>query len=353
MGDCGGIGAEVIVKALADGGVRGQARWVIVGQEPPLFEVARVAGVEPFWRTRAWEGLEGASEPVHAGEVVVMEAGRVPAGIERGATAEQGALSFDWVEKAIELAKRREGSPWRASAIVTAPISKEAWALAGHGKFPGHTELVAARLGVSKYAMMFHAEPVRAGETTRAASSAGLDVILVTTHWPLRGVPEGLRDHRVLEVIELGHAAMKRMGVARPRIGVCGLNPHAGEGGLLGHEDERVIAPAIRKAREAGIDARGPLPGDTAFQGALSWARADGTVMPPRDFDLVVAMYHDQGLGVVKTLAWDRAVNTTVGLPVARTSPDHGTAFDIAGLNKADAGSMRAAMRLAVRMGRG
>lgn len=350
MGDCGGIGAEVIVKALADERVRGLARWAIVGLEAPLGEAAARAGVSTFWRRCAWEGLEKAGEPALAGEAVVVEAGRDPARIERGPCAEQGALSFDWVEKAIALAKRREGAGWRVGAIVTAPISKEAWALAGQFKFPGHTELVAARLGVNKFAMMFHAPPVMPGDTTRAASSVGLNVILATTHLPLRDVAPVLRDHRVLEVIELGAAAMGRLGVERPRIGVCGLNPHAGEHGMLGTEDDAIIAPAIKQARKNGIDATGPLPGDTAFQGATWTCDGDGRVIAPRSYDLVVAMYHDQGLGVLKTLAWDRAVNMTVGLPIPRTSPDHGTAFDIAGMNRADAGSMRAAMRVAARM---
>ncbi len=348
MGDCGGIGAEVIVKALADERVRGLARWAIVGLEAPLDEAARSAGVTPFWRACAWDELDREGEPGPAGEVVVIEAGRTPTVIERRATREQGALSLDWVEKAITLAQGR--GAWRARAIVTAPISKEAWALAGRKEFPGHTELVAARFGVGKFAMMFHAPPLMPGETTRAASNAGLNVILATIHRPLGDVPRLLSVRSVLDVIELGAAAMRRLGVEHARIGVCGVNPHAGEHGLLGTEDDEIIAPAIARARKDGIDASGPLPGDTAFQGALWTCDEDGRVIGPRSHDLVVAMYHDQGLGVLKTLAWDRAVNMTVGLPIPRTSPDHGTAFDIAGRNQADAGSMRAALRVAARM---
>jgi 4-hydroxythreonine-4-phosphate dehydrogenase len=150
---------------------------------------------------------------------------------------------------------------------------------------------------------------------------------------------------RIVRTIERGSDAMNLLGVARPRIGVCGLNPHAGEDGLLGKEDARVIAHAVRSARQRGFDAQGPLPADTIFQRALTGVDRRAT-----NFDLVVAMYHDQGLIPLKTLAWDRAVNLTVGLPFVRTSPDHGTAFDIAGKNLANPGSMKSAMRLAARL---
>jgi 4-phospho-D-threonate 3-dehydrogenase / 4-phospho-D-erythronate 3-dehydrogenase len=215
--------------------------------------------------------------------------------------------------------------PGRAAGVVTGPISKQAWQLAGHGEFPGHTELFAARFGVERFGMMF--------------VSPRLRTILATTHIPLMAVGSALTVARVLETIELGFAACVEMGLERPRIAVCGLNPHAGEGGLLGAEDGEVIAPAIAAARESGIDARGPFPGDTIFNAAVQGV-----------FDLVVAMYHDQGLIPIKLLERDRAVNVTVGLPVVRTSPDHGTAFDIAGQNRADPGSMKAALALAAQM---
>jgi 4-hydroxythreonine-4-phosphate dehydrogenase len=309
MGDPRGIGPEVIAKALADPGVRESARWVAVGTREAL-QPAALQGVE----------IHQLDHP------------------------DPGELSFRCVQHAIDLALLPKSDPRRCAGLVTAPISKEAWAKAGHGEFPGHTELLAARCGVADARMMFHA-PACAPHETTAASTAGLNVILVTTHVPLGRVPELLTVERIVRTIERGSDAMNLLGVARPRIGVCGLNPHAGEDGLLGKEDASVIAPALRSARQRGIDAKGPLPADTIFQRALV-----GPNHPAADFDLVVAMYHDQGLIPLKTLAWDRAVNLTVGLPFVRTSPDHGTAFDIAGRNLANPGSMKSAMRLAARL---
>lgn len=345
MGDPGGIGPEVVVKALSDAGLRARARWVVCGIERAARSAADRAGVALDWRAvPEARPPHDADAPMRGGEVVLLDwpvEGR--AEFAPGPDARSGALSFAFVERAIALAKLKPASAWRASGIVTAPIAKAAWTLAGHGEFPGHTELVAARLGVTRYAMMFHAPPAP-GTAGAASSDAGINVILATAHLPLREVPRVLTTARVLEVITLGRDAMRALGVPSPRVGVCGLNPHAGEGGLLGDEDDRIIAPGVARAREAGIDATGPHPADTIFQGA-PWRGGE----PPSRFDLVVAMYHDQGLIPVKTLAWDRAVNMTVGLPVLRTSPDHGTAFDIAGRNLADAGSMKAAMLAAVR----
>jgi 4-hydroxythreonine-4-phosphate dehydrogenase len=309
MGDPRGIGPEVIAKALADPGVRGAARWVLVGAREAL-PPAALQGIE----------IHQLDHP------------------------DPGELSFRCVQHAIDLALLPKSDPRRCAGLVTAPISKEAWAKAGHGEFPGHTELLAARSGVTDARMMFHAPPCAPHETT-AASTAGLSVILVTTHVPLSRVPELLTADRIVRTIERGAESMQSLGICRPRIGVCGLNPHAGEHGLLGKEDASVIAPAVRSAQAQGISASGPFPADTIFQRALV-----GPNHPAAAFDLVVAMYHDQGLIPLKTLAWDRAVNLTVGLPFVRTSPDHGTAFDIAGKNLANPGSMKSAMRLAARL---
>lgn len=339
MGDPGGIGPEVTVKALADPARRGRARYRVYGSSAAMLEVARGAGIEPYW-VRVERGLAHALPHVlGAGgpDVVLVDSGGMDdAGLgveakppvhERRSTAAGGALSFQYVEDAIADAKRPEEDPLWADAIVTAPISKEAWALAGHAEFPGHTELLAARFGAERAAMMFEAEPLR--------------VILVTTHIPLSEVARAVTVERVLDVIEMGNEACVRLGVTQPRIAVCGLNPHAGEQGLLGDDEERVIMPAIERARAKGIDVLGPFPGDTVFNAAVK--------KPPR-YDMVVAMYHDQGLIPVKLLAFDRAVNVTLGLPTVRTSPDHGTAFDIAGKGVADPGSMGAAIDLAIRM---
>jgi 4-hydroxythreonine-4-phosphate dehydrogenase len=332
LGDPAGIGPEVIVKALADPALRASASFRIFGLESELRRAADLAGVPPFWLR-----LGHASElPGAAGTVLVIDHAEQPASdaptFDRvpGPDARSGELSFRFVEGAIAAARLPAGDPFRVDAVVTAPISKEAWAMAGHRQFPGHTELFASRFGVTKFGMLF--------------DSPALRVILATVHLPLMNVRDVLTTARVLETIELGHEGCRRLGVASPRIAVCGLNPHAGERGLLGEEDSRIIAPAIARAAAAGIDASGPFPADTVFNAAV------GSAGRPGRFDLVVAMYHDQGLIPVKLLAWDTAVNITVGLPIVRTSPDHGTAFDIAGQNRAEAGSMKRAIQLAIRM---
>src|SRR5690606_11478290 len=210
-------------------------------------------------------------------------------------------------------------------AVVTGPICKESWVMAGFANWPGHTELFAHRTKAKRHAMMF--------------VSPRLRVALATTHIPLMDIRNTLTIGRVFDPIDLGHQACMQLGIPRPRIAVCGLNPHAGENGQFGDEESRLIEPAIRVARDAGIDARGPFPADTIFIRAAAG-----------DYDLVVAMYHDQGLIPVKLLGWDKAVNWTIGLPIIRTSPDHGTAFDIAGTNTASEGSMKAAIELAVQL---
>ncbi|MBI1191166.1 MAG: 4-hydroxythreonine-4-phosphate dehydrogenase PdxA [Tepidisphaera sp.] len=325
MGDPNGIGAEVIVKALGDAARRGRAAWVVVGSMACL---ERAAGVRLDWRR---VGGAGEGNPPRVGEVVVVDDGR--GGWGAGENAAAGEASFAWVQGAIDLARRGAGDAWRVDGVVTGPISKKAWELAGHGQYPGHTELFAERFGVREYAMMF-VSPV-------------MNVILATVHVPLARVADELSEERVLRAIVLGAKALEARGVVGPRVAVCGLNPHAGEGGLLGSEDSRLIAPAIEAARTAGVDASGPYPADTVFLQAMDGVRRG------RRFDLVVAMYHDQGLGPFKLVARDSGVNVTVGLPTVRTSPDHGTAFDIAGKNVADAGSMGAAMDLAVEMAKG
>ena len=333
LGDPGGIGAEVIVKALADREVRCAARWRILGVGSALHAAAHGAGIEPFW----WRVAHG-SELIetalsHDVTLIDYESADPEAAPAHGPSKRGGELSFRFVEDTIAAARRPEGDPLRARAIVTGPISKAAWALAGRGKYPGHTELLATRFGVKRHAMMFVCEHLR--------------VILATAHLPLMEVRNLLTIGRVFDAIDLGHDACRQLGIERPRIAVCGLNPHAGEGGLLGDEESRLITPAIEVARGHAIEASGPYPADTIFRDAIP--------QPGRRarFDLVVAMYHDQGLIPVKLLYRDEAVNVTVGLPGVRTSPDHGTAFDIAGKNRADAGSMRAAMLLAARMARG
>jgi 4-hydroxythreonine-4-phosphate dehydrogenase len=287
-----------------------------------LAHAAERAGIEPYWwRVEHGSPVAGTAR-VH--DVVVFDH-PVSGEVVARPTRDGGELSFRLVDEAITMALRPPGDPMGADAVVTGPISKLAWRLAGHGQFPGHTELLAARTGAQRVGMMFVGPRLR--------------VIPATTHLPLMDVRNVLTIGRVFDAIDLGHEGCRRLGLARPRIAVCGLNPHAGEGGLLGDEEGRIIEPAIRAAVEGGIDARGPFPADTVFTAALAGA-----------FDLVVAMYHDQGLIAAKLLDRDATVNVTVGLSIIRTSPDHGTAFDIAGKGRAKEGSMRAAIELALAM---
>ncbi len=323
MGDPAGIGAEVIVKALADREVRRAARFVIFGLNEQLAYAADLAEIEAFWWRVQHDTDRAGYDLVH--DVVVLDYDEVSmlSLRESRPTKIGGQASLRFIEDAIAATRRPEGEG-RIDAIVTAPICKASWSLAG-GRFPGHTELFANRTKSKRVVMMFDAPQIR--------------VALATIHIPLMDVRNRLTIGCVFDPIDLGHQACRRLGIARPRIAVCGLNPHASENGLFGDEEARVIKPAIEMARAQGIDAHGPFPADTLF-----------TAGNLRKYDLFVAMYHDQGLIPVKMLAFDQAVNTTLGLPLIRTSPDHGTAFDIAWKNQADPGSMKAAIRLAIKL---
>jgi 4-hydroxythreonine-4-phosphate dehydrogenase len=234
-------------------------------------------------------------------------------------SAEAGQIAFEGVERAVALAL--EGA---IDGIVTAPLNKEAIALAGH-PYPGHTEILADLTGTRDFAMMLTALKLR--------------VVHVTTHVGIRQMLERVTTERVLTTIRLADRAMRDMGIDAPSVGVAGLNPHAGEGGLFGDEEGRVITPAIEQARVEGIDATGPWPADTLFGRAVAG-----------DFDVTVAMYHDQGHIAVKVLGFETGVNATIGLPVVRTSVDHGTAFDIAGTGRASADSLVEAIAVGAAM---
>jgi 4-hydroxythreonine-4-phosphate dehydrogenase len=237
-------------------------------------------------------------------------------------SAEAGRAAYDAILAAVD-----DATSGAVDAIATAPISKEAFALAGL-PWHGHTELLAHLTGAPSVAMMFHADALR--------------VVLATIHEPLAAVPRLLTREAVEGVIRLTARELPRFGFAAPRLAVCGLNPHAGEGGVLGDEEQRIIGPAIAACAADRIDVQGPFPADTLFVRASRGA-----------FDAVVACYHDQGLIPVKLLAFGTSVNVTLGLPIIRTSVDHGTAFDIAGRNVADPGSMIAAVRLAATLAAG
>ncbi len=336
MGDPGGIGPEIIVKTLADPALRRKARFRIYGVRSAIESAAARAGIDRFWW--AVEAESGRVRTPGDDDALLINYESAAADYPRRPDAAGGTLSYRFVEDAIAAALTPRDHPHHADGIVTGPISKEAWALAGHTRFPGHTELLAERCGVTNFAMMFHAPPLADPHAPRP----GINVILATVHIPISKVPAALTKDRVLTTIRLGAAAMRDLGVPAPRLAVCGLNPHAGEAGLIGSEDRDTIAPAIDLAKAEGIDASGPFPADTIFRRGLAYPGRSA------EFDLIVAMYHDQGLAPLKTLAWDRAVNMTVGLPIIRTSPDHGTAFDIAGQNTADPGSFKAAVELAI-----
>lgn len=278
-GDPAGIGPEIVAKAAADPGV-------LAVCEPVIF-ASPAAGIR-------------------AGEV----------------SAAAGRAAYDTIVSAVDAAKRGE-----VDAIATAPINKLAFALAGL-PWKGHTDLLAHLCGTPRVAMLFHAPQLK--------------VVLITVHVPLREVPALLTPALVGDTIHLTAEALPQFGIARPRLALAGLNPHAGESGVLGTEDDAVLAPAVAAAREAGLDVRGPFPADTVFVRASRG-----------EFDCVLACYHDQGLIPVKLLAFGQAVNVTIGLPIIRTSVDHGTAFDIAGQGVADAGSMIEAVKLAAQMARG
>ena len=316
LGDPAGIGPEVIVKALADPVLRHRAKYIIYGMNELLSYAADLAEFDVFW----WrDQFNGRLRP-YPHDVVVVDYDQysILGHAVRAPSRIGGEASMRFCLDAIDAARHKI-----IDAVVTAPIAKESWRLAGY-HFPGHTELFAQRTGARRFAMMFAGGPIK--------------VVLATVHVPLNSLWGRLNIGAVFQPIELVHEALVNwFDIPKPRIAVAGVNPHASENGQFGDEEERIISPAIFMAREQGIDCTGPYPPDTVFLAAR-----DGK------FDAVVAMYHDQGLIPVKLLAFDRAVNLTIGLPIVRTSPDHGTAFDIVGRNKANPGSMRAAIELAI-----
>lgn len=316
MGDPAGIGPEVVVKALADPVLRHRARYIVYGMNELLAYAADLAEFDVFW----WRDQFNGRLRAYPHDVVVVDYDQYSmlGAAVRSPSKMGGEASMRFCVDAIEAANRKI-----VDAVVTAPIAKESWKLAGF-HYPGHTELFAQRTGARRYAMMFAGGPLK--------------VVLATVHIPLMGLWGKLNIGAVFHPIELMHQALiDWFDIPHPRIAVCGVNPHASENGQFGDEEERIISPAIFMAREQGIDATGPYPPDTIFMKAR-----DG------QFDAVVAMYHDQGLIPVKLLGFDQAVNLTLGLPIIRTSPDHGTAFDIVGRNRANPGSMRAAIEMAI-----
>ena len=299
VGDPAGIGPEIVLKALAAPETLARAEVSVYGPGAVLDERARRFGL-------AW--------PV-AG-VRVTEAGPAE-DVEPGRSSAAGGRAA----AAAVLAAARDAMAGRVDAVVTAPLNKESLAAAGH-PWPGHTEMLAEAAGADDVAMMF--------------VGGGLRVALVTIHRSLRSVPDAIRAEEVVRVARLVHRELPALGASARRIALCGLNPHAGEGGLFGREEIEVLAPAVARLRAEGIDVVGPLPADSLFVRAKRG-----------EFDAAIAQYHDQGLIPVKLVSFGHAVNVTLGLPFVRTSVDHGTGFDIVGAGTADPGSLIAAMDLA------
>jgi len=314
MGDAAGIGPEIVVKAYAQGL---NAPCVVYGDAGALrraaaqlgarLEVTEIAGIGHARPDAGRINVIACSPPLPPD----LPAGQISALAGRGA--------YDYVCAAID-----DAQAGRIRAIVTAPLNKKSMHEAGID-FPGHTEILAERSGTQDFAMMLANDELR--------------VLLVTIHVALADVIARITPGAELTAMRLADHACRQMGIARPRVAVAGLNPHAGEGGKFGREDIDIIEPAIAAARAEGIDASGPWPGDTIFMRARRG-----------EFDIVVAQYHDQGLIPVKYLGLDHGVNVTVGLPFVRTSVDHGTAFDIAGKGLADHASLVAAFDLALAM---
>jgi 4-hydroxythreonine-4-phosphate dehydrogenase len=318
MGDPAGIGPEIVARALAD---PGSGRCVVIGDVGVMRRAVRQCGLMtpvvvldhptdlappdclPVWQP---DGLPPGLDVLPQGQV----------------QAACGAAAARCIGAGTALAHRGE-----AVGLVTAPIHKEALSAAGV-PYPGHTEMLQALTGAGAVRMML--------------ANPELRVVLVTIHVSLRQAIESLDVAGVLSTLRITDAALKRWGIARPRLAVAGLNPHAGEGGLFGDEEVRVIAPAIAQAVAEGIDALGPFAPDTVFMRARH-----APPKHPGEFDAVISMVHDHGLIAVKYLGVEEGVNVTLGLPIVRTSPDHGTAFDIAGRGVADAASLQAALRMA------
>jgi 4-hydroxythreonine-4-phosphate dehydrogenase len=313
MGDPAGIGPEIIAKLFAEGVPH---PCLVIGDVGRLRRAVGIVGapLEVVAVDRPDDASAG------TGRIAVLAVGALPPDLPFGRIAARaGAAAYAYITRAID-----EVQAGRLSAIVTAPISKQAMHEAGID-YPGHTEILAERAGTADYAMMLANEELR--------------VLLVSIHVSLADAIRAVTEANELRAIRLADRAGRQFGIARPRVAVAGLNPHAGEGGMFGQEDGAIIAPAVARARAEGIDATGPYPGDTVFMRARRG-----------DFDVVVAQYHDQGLIPVKYLGLDHGVNITVGLPFVRTSVDHGTGFDIAGTGQASAASLRAAVVQAAAM---
>jgi 4-phospho-D-threonate 3-dehydrogenase / 4-phospho-D-erythronate 3-dehydrogenase len=317
MGDPAGVGPEIAVKALC-GKAKG-ADIVVVGDAEVMKEAAKVCGVSPTFNVVDESGIGGINTNcintdgppvINIIDIRPPGAARFPRGVSDAAC---GRAAFLYIIEAIELSLAG-----KASGVVTGPISKESLKLAGID-YPGHTEIFADKTGTEDYSMVFLLD--------------GVAVAHVTTHVSLRNAIEMIKTDRVLRQIRLLHRSLSGLGISTPKMAVSGLNPHAGENGLFGDEEIKEIVPAIKKAREEGIEAVGPLPPDTVFNRAFKG-----------EFNGVVSMLHDHGFVALKSRDFEHGVNITVGLPIIRTSVGHGTAFDIAWRGQASEESLLSAI---------
>ncbi len=314
MGDPAGIGPEIVLKTLRR--ARVHSRPVVFGTTRFLKRLGpKLAGDLVFKKIRRPAEASFDNKTINVVECPAPD--KITVGKK---SAWAGKASLDYLDKAIEFALGGE-----IDAIVTAPLSKAAVRLSGAADFVGHTEYLAEKTNTRAYAMMFCSERLK--------------VALVTTHLPLKEVADSITTQKIALVTSLANETLKKLGVSSPRIGIAALNPHAGEDDAFGDEDNNIVAPAVRQARKKLMDVEGPLPADTLFHAAYHGA-----------YDLVVAMYHDQGLAPFKMIAFDTGVNVTLGLPFVRTSVDHGTAFDIAGKGMASEKSLIEAIKLAGRL---
>ena len=333
MGDPAGIGPEIIAKAFRD--APDVTRGCFVAGD--VASLRRAAGWTAGWGQVQLPVavIEQASDAMDlpGACIPVLQVVEVAAPVSVGrVSATAGRMAAESVVWAADAALRGD-----IAAMVTAPLHKEALAAAGapHNGFPGHTEMLQAR------AAAYRQVPLQDLPVRMMLANDELRTVLVSIHMALRDAIEAVTLENVLQTLRITHEALRPLLGRSPRIAVAGLNPHAGEGGLFGREEIEIIAPAIALARSQGVDAHGPFAPDTIFM------RARARPGLPAEFDVVIAMYHDQGLIPVKYLGVDKGVNVTLGLPLVRTSPDHGTAFDIAGTGQADAASLVEAIRMA------
>ncbi len=317
MGDPSGSGPEILIKALTLPEIRSICRPIVVGDGAVMRKAAEIVGIDVPVRS-----IERVADDSHDdGVIEVLDLHNVDMGqLQYGKVQMQsGQAAYECIEKAVELAQSGE-----TGAVVTSGLHKESLNLAGH-HFEGHTEILAHLCGVKSVCMLLVAGNFR--------------VTHVSTHCSLREAIERAKKPRIMDVIRLTYDATRLLGVAEPRMAVAGLNPHSGEGGLFGDEEIREITPAIEAAKAEGFNVVGPVPPDTVY-----FRMADG------QYDAVVAMYHDQGHIPTKVLAFDEGVNVTLGLPIIRTSVDHGTVFGKAGKGTARPASMVAALKLGAKM---